>query len=134
MASEGSAKLSPFIKKGMMPVLGAEQMGGAAAWEMMSLFSEGPGQPLGDSVCFLAPQPGGRTEAVAFLSFPVWVGLFLSWHRVYRKAFINHFSALSLIRLSRVSGREARLSFKAVPGHWPVKQTFFFFFESYVTI
>lgn len=43
LASEGSAKLSPFIKKGPMPVLGPEQMGGAAAWEMMSMFSEGPG-------------------------------------------------------------------------------------------
>lgn len=63
LASEGSAKLSLFIKKGMMPVLGPEQTGGAAAWEMMSMFCEGLGQPLGDSVCFLAPQPGGRTEA-----------------------------------------------------------------------
>lgn len=67
LAFEGSAKLRPFIKKEMMPVLESEQMGGAAAWEMTSMFSEGPGQPLGDSVYFLAPQPGGRTEAAAFI-------------------------------------------------------------------
>lgn len=67
-------------------------MGGAAAWEMMSMFSEGPGQPLGDSVCFLAPGPGGRTEGAAFI-FSYLGGTVLSWHRVYRKAFINHFLA-----------------------------------------
>lgn len=45
LTSEGSVKLSPFIKMGMTQrywqtlVLGPQQAGGAGAWEMMSMFS-----------------------------------------------------------------------------------------------